>query len=68
MAHSVFSQNLVVLLAAAALLYNTLRGLTAGSAILVFRVVTRSEDGYLYWVAVLGSVLLALVGVLTVIL
>ena len=66
-AHSEIGNNWIVLLAAVALLFNTVRGLTTGSAILFFRTVRRSEDGYLYWLAVWGSAVVSIAAVLAVI-
>jgi hypothetical protein len=56
----------VVLLAAAALLFNAVRGVLKGRAILFYRTVDRHEDGFLYWTAVLGSAVLGVAAVLAV--
>lgn len=44
--------NWVVLLLGVYLLFESLRDLGTGSAVLFFRTVKRSEDGYLYWWAI----------------
>jgi len=41
-----------LLLISVFLLLMTLRGIGTGTATLFFRDVTRSEDGYLYWIAI----------------
>lgn len=50
------------------LLYNSSRGLITGRAILFIRDVTRSEDGYGFWWAVLTSATLGIAGVFIVLL
>jgi uncharacterized membrane-anchored protein len=62
------SENWATLLAAAVLLFNAIVGVTSGRALLVYRVVTRSEDGYLYWIAVVASGALGVGGLLTIVL
>lgn len=41
-----------LLLAGAFCLFYVWRGFVTGSTLLVYRTVTRSEDGYLYWWAI----------------
>ena len=65
---SVSGRDWIVLLAVAALLFNALRGLATGSAILFYRTVNRSEDGFLYWSAVWGSAVLGIATALAVVL
>ncbi len=65
---SIIGRDWIVLLAAAALLFNAIRGLATGSAILFYRTVTRSEDGFLYWSAVLGSAILGVAAALVIVL
>lgn len=68
-AHNAIENNWIVLLASAALLFNSVRGLMTGtgSVILFYRAVTRSKDGYLYWSTVWGSAVLGIAAVLAVI-
>lgn len=56
--HSVAGREWILLLGAAVLLFDAVKGLATGSAILFYRTVKRSEDGYLFWWAVVMSVIL----------
>ena len=55
MSGNFLNNNWILLLAAAALLFNAIMGVASGRAILFYRTVNRSEDGFLYWLAVLAS-------------
>jgi hypothetical protein len=57
-----------LLLMVAFLFYNALNGMATGKAILFSRTVRRSEDGYLYWWAVVVSGMLGIAGIVLVIL
>jgi hypothetical protein len=65
-ATSAIHSDWVVLIAAAALIFNAAKGWATGNAILFYRTVTRSEDPTLYWFAVIGSAILGIAAVLAV--
>lgn len=54
----------VILFFSAALLYNSVNGIIRGRAILFVRDVTRSDDGCLFWFAVVMSATLGVAGVI----
>lgn len=55
----------LLLFCAAACLYNAVSGMITGRAVF-YGWVTRPDDGYLYWLVVLGSGLFGVAGVLIV--
>ena len=62
--HNDIRSKWIVLFVAIVLLFNVVRGLTTGSALLSYRTVTQSEDGYLFWTAVCVSAVLGVAALL----
>lgn len=54
----------IILLAAAYLLFSAMQGLATGKTTLFYRTVARSEDGYLFWFAVVIPAVLGIAAVL----
>ena len=51
-------RNLILLLVGISFLAEAVRGISTGSATLLYRTVTRSGDGYLYWWSIIAGLIL----------